>query len=256
MMAPLPSTVLPRRAAVGATVLAASAFGCASARAAGKTSDSVPSGHVVLLGDSIFDNAGYLRGNGPDVTAQLRECLPEGWRVTLLARGGAVAADVPAQIERVPRDATHLIVSVGGNDAGRQASLLGQQARSVADGLARIATVREQFAHDYRGMVKAVLVRGPAVALCTVYDPHFPDPEYNRVAIIALAAFNDIISRVAFGHDLPVIDLRLICGSDEDFAGPTGPSARGGRKIAATIAQLVAEHDFSGHSAIYVRGAG
>jgi hypothetical protein len=72
--------------------------------------------HVVLLGDSIFDNAAYVRG-GPDVVRQLREMLPAGWSATLLAVDGAVTRSVPAQIARLPADATHLVLSVGGNDA-------------------------------------------------------------------------------------------------------------------------------------------
>ena len=41
-------------------------------------------GHVVLLGDSIFDNALYVPG-GPAVIDQLRRELPAGWSATLLA---------------------------------------------------------------------------------------------------------------------------------------------------------------------------
>jgi hypothetical protein len=37
-----------------------------------------PMGHLVLLGDSVFDNAAYV-GGGPDVVAQLRARLPTGW---------------------------------------------------------------------------------------------------------------------------------------------------------------------------------
>ena len=37
---------------------------------------------VVLIGDSIFDNAAYV-GNGPDVSQQVDESLPEGWKATL-----------------------------------------------------------------------------------------------------------------------------------------------------------------------------
>lgn len=49
-------------------------------------------GHVVLPGDSIFDNAAYVRG--PDMAAQLRAALPDGWRATLLAVDGAVTTCV------------------------------------------------------------------------------------------------------------------------------------------------------------------
>jgi hypothetical protein len=38
--------------------------------------------HIVLLGDSIFDNAAYVAG-GPDVVRQVRDNLP--------SRGGAPA---------------------------------------------------------------------------------------------------------------------------------------------------------------------
>jgi hypothetical protein len=74
------------------------------------------------------------------------------------------------------------------------------------------------------------------VAVCTIYDPRFADPNRRRLAVVALAAFNDIVTREAFARGLALIDLRLICGSDEDFAGATGPSAQGGAKIAAAIA--------------------
>jgi hypothetical protein len=48
-------------------------------------------GHVVLLGDSIFDNAAYVRG-GPDVVKQLRAKLPLDWRASLVAVDGAVTS--------------------------------------------------------------------------------------------------------------------------------------------------------------------
>jgi hypothetical protein len=38
--------------------------------------------HIVLLGDSIFDNSRYTEG-GPDVISQGRQLLPADWRVSL-----------------------------------------------------------------------------------------------------------------------------------------------------------------------------
>lgn len=40
--------------------------------------------HVVLLGDSIFDNLKYVQPE-PDVVSQLREVLPAGWKASLRA---------------------------------------------------------------------------------------------------------------------------------------------------------------------------
>jgi hypothetical protein len=44
--------------------------------------------HIVLLGDSVFDNAAYVAG-GPHVLRQLRGILPAGWRATMNALDGA-----------------------------------------------------------------------------------------------------------------------------------------------------------------------
>jgi hypothetical protein len=49
--------------------------------------------HVVLLGDSIFDNTAYVDG-GPAVITQVQERLPPGWQATLLAVDGSITSDV------------------------------------------------------------------------------------------------------------------------------------------------------------------
>jgi hypothetical protein len=245
------------RAALGAGLAALLAARCAG----GARFDApAPGGaaplarHVVLLGDSVFDNAGYLAGRGPDVTGHLRTRLPAGWRATLLARGGAVAADVPGQLGQLPPDATHLVISAGGNDAGRREGVLGEPARSVADGLATIAALRDGFARDYRAMLDAALGRGLPTAVCAIYDPRFPNPGRRRVVVVALAAFNDVITREAFARGLPLIDLRLIADRDEDFARATGPSARGGAKIAAAIAGWAAGDHPARRSEVFAGG--
>jgi hypothetical protein len=69
--------------------------------------------HIVLLGDSIFDNKHYVDG-GLDVVTHLRQQLPAGWKATLRAVDGSVAENVHSQILNLPDDATHLIVSAGG----------------------------------------------------------------------------------------------------------------------------------------------
>jgi hypothetical protein len=58
--------------------------------------------HVVLLGDSIFDNKAYTSG-GPDVVTQLQGILPSGWRATLGAIDGATTEDFGAAGRGYPR---------------------------------------------------------------------------------------------------------------------------------------------------------
>jgi signal transduction histidine kinase len=214
---------------------------------------SQDAGLVVLLGDSVFDNKAYV-GDGPDVVAQVREMLPRGWSATLAAVDGAVTGSVPAQLGRLPERATHLVVSVGGNDALRNMGLLEAPASSMADALERLAKVRDQFRADYARMLRTVLARGLPTATCTIYEGRIPDARTRRLALTALPLFNDIILREAFSRGLPVLDLREICDDDEDYANPIEPSVRGGAKIAAAIVRVATGHRFPfGRSEVFVR---
>jgi hypothetical protein len=72
-----------------------------------------PIRHLVLLGDSIFDNGSYVRGR-PSVIDQLKTKIKDqGWNASLIAVDGNILSDVSHQIKNVPRDATHLFVSIG-----------------------------------------------------------------------------------------------------------------------------------------------
>jgi lysophospholipase L1-like esterase len=192
--------------------------------------------HIVLLGDSIFDNAAYVRG-GPDVVRQLRAALPQDWEASLLAVDGATTRGVAAQLSRLPGDATHLVVSAGGNDALGQSHSLGSPVRSVAEALATLAGIARAFESSYQAMVEEVTATGLPTALCTIYDTP-PSAADQPVIRTALCAFNDIITRAAFARGLTLIDLRLICSEDEDYANPIEPSVQGGEKMAAAIARL------------------
>jgi hypothetical protein len=194
-------------------------------------------GHLVLLGDSVFDNAAYV-GGGPDVVAQLRARLPTGWRATLRAVDGSLIGGVERQLDRLPADASQLVVSTGGNDALGYASVLEAGARSVAEAVDRLATIRERFGRDYETMLDRVLEPRLPTAVCTIYDTRVPEPRWHLV-VTALCLLNDCITRAALARGLPLVDLRLICDQDEDYANPIEPSVRGGEKIAAAIAGLM-----------------
>ena len=209
--------------------------------------------HVVLLGDSIFDNGAYVRRGEPDVVAQVQAKLPQGAKATLCAVDGAVTTGVERQLDRVPSGATHLVVSVGGNDALRSSGILREQARSVAEVITKFAAVQDEFARHYRTMLDRVLDRRLPTALCTIYDARFPDPQEQRLVVTALSIFNDVISREAFSRRLPLIDLRLICNEPDDYANPIEPSAKGGDKIAGVIAQVVAGNTIFPRSQVYAR---
>jgi len=190
--------------------------------------------HIILLGDSIFDNAAYVAG-GPDVVRQLRDVLPSGWRATLNALDGAVIADLPQQLQKLPTDASHLVVSVGGNDALGDAGLLERKVSSMAEALELISGVRERFRSAYARMLDQVLQRRLPLAVCTIYEARFPEAVTRRLAATALTALNDAITREAFARGVDCIDLRVLCDDDRDFANPIEPSVHGGAKIAKAI---------------------
>ena len=194
--------------------------------------------HVVLLGDSSFDNDRYVPG-GPSVIEHLRKCLPGGWRATLLAVDGSIASDVADQLARLPADATHLVVSAGGNNALECSSLiLNETAGSFQEVLDRMGDIREDFQKEYRVMLDAVLARGKPVTACTVYDSI---PTLGRVERTGLALFNEVIQREAARALVDLIDLRLVCTEATDYAStsPIEPSVSGGGKIARVVAAAV-----------------
>src|SRR5688572_29365747 len=105
-------------------------------------------GHLVLLGDSIFDNGYYVPG-GPSVLEHVRRLLPQAWQATLLAVDGAKIDSVYRQLERLPADATHLILSIGGNNALWFAgNVFPAEARTVRDAMETIAAAREEFQNE------------------------------------------------------------------------------------------------------------
>jgi hypothetical protein len=161
---------------------------------------------------------------------------------------------VRQQLERLPADATHLVVSMGGNDALGVSSVLDAPSRSVADTLLRLAEIREQFCLEYGSTLDYVLAVKLPTAVCTIYDVRYADPDERRIAVTALSILNDCITRAAAEHGVPVIDLRVICDEDADFANAIEPSEEGGGKIAAAIVSFLVKHEFrSGRAELIVR---
>jgi hypothetical protein len=201
--------------------------------------------HVVLLGDSIFDNKAYVGKNGKDVITHLREYLPNDWQATLKAVDGSLIENVSRQLLDILTDATHLVISVGGNNAIMNSDVLQMKAGNSAEVLQEIADRREIFERHYEKMLQNVLSKNLPTAVCTIYFPNFPEAIFQRLAVTALSVFNDVIIRQAIANNLPIIDLRLICNEAADYANAIEPSDKGGKKIAAKILELINKHEFS-----------
>lgn len=202
-------------------------------------SSPTSSPHVILLGDSIFDNGPYVPAEMDTTSSHLRRCLPDGWRVKLLAVDGHLTRDVERQLPGLPQDASHLLVSAGGNDALQVAARWGLLANQRFGAVARqLAGYQQQFRREYHAMLQAVLVHNLPTAVCTVYTavPGLPEEQ-----VAALSYYNDVIVEEAARARVAVVDLRQVCEVEEDFSprSPIEPSSEGGRKIARALAGLV-----------------
>src|SRR5262245_43008437 len=112
--------------------------------------------HLVLIGDSILDNGAYTRG-GPDVVSQVRGLLPRDWEATLRAVDGSTTDDVVRQLARLPKDTTHLVLSVGGNNALMHLDMLESPVSSMAKSIEALADIASDFEVRYRLVITACL---------------------------------------------------------------------------------------------------
>lgn len=193
--------------------------------------------HVSLLGDSIFDNAAYTRGE-PDVVSHLRSLLPADWQATLVAVDGATTRSMAGQLARVPADTTHVVLSIGGNDALGEMDLLRTPVRSTAEALELFASRVSAFERAYHDAAHRVVALGRDTTLCTIYNGNL-ETEIATIARMGLTLFNDVILQMAIAHRLRAIELRQICTAPDDYANPIEPSGNGGRKIARAVAEAI-----------------
>ncbi|WP_263835104.1 SGNH/GDSL hydrolase family protein [Salinibacter sp.] len=226
-------------------------------------------GHLVLLGDSVFDNGAYVGPDRPDVAQQVRARLsgetelpgetepPGKTEVTLLARDGHYVSDVPRQMRQLPNSATHLFLSAGGNDGLRYLDAIegfDREVQPFSGAVRRLREIQEDFREDYRPVLQEVLRAELPTALCTVYNGHFQERETQDLIDTILPVINDVIIEAAVREGLPLIDLgRALCEPDRDYANSIEPSAQGGQKIAGAVAEIFKQHEFSSPRAeIYV----
>jgi hypothetical protein len=198
--------------------------------------------HTILLGDSIFDNIHYVEDGQPDVVKQLQALIPNA---TLRAADGAIIELLSLQISDLPEDATHLVVSIGGNDCLQSISVFAHSAQNVGGAILELSVLVDNFKKNYDQMLRSLLKFKLPIVLCTIYEPQYPDPTQQKILLTALKLFNDLILSAAIREGIPVIDLRIVCSNAEDFANPIEPSMIGGAKIADCIARVLHQHDFS-----------
>lgn len=184
--------------------------------------------HLVLMGDALQN---IDLGPGPKEEALMpRPRNP--WKLTVLQAGDLLRS---GPIRVVPREASHIVICVEGGWAIEASGLLSAEVRSIREALESLSAAANEFERIVAGMiVSAQETRLPTV-VCTMVPSRYAKPDRQGVMSTALAIFNDRIVARAFAARLPIVEMRLVCDEDEDFASATLLSHGGVRKAANII---------------------
>ena len=220
---------------------------------------------ILLLGDSIIDNKSYVLSNELDVTEHLKVlCLDD---INTKVENHAVDGDTMYDLEKDQlglnklSDASHIIVSIGGNDLLQNISFLqttselskvmGKGAMIGKWGVKELNPSRnkvfeetyfeiiEPFKKQYETIVANLSNHRANLLLCTVYEGDLVDSDefsdVNNSSKTMVSIFNDIVYRTANKYGADVLELRDIFVRSEDYANPIEPSHIGGGKLAKAI---------------------
>jgi len=193
--------------------------------------------HLVILGDSVFDNGAYIEPGQADVTEHLKRKCPSGWTLDMRAVDGSETVDIAGQLLSPVSKPCTFVLSVGGNDALTHLNMV-----TEALDLLAFYEVKEAFRNRYAQALDLILDHGQTLIVCTIYNPKFYDRELQKRTEAGLSFFNDVISEEALRRHLPIIDLREVCSEPEAFANDIEPSEVGGGLIAkAILSRLIPE---------------
>jgi lysophospholipase L1-like esterase len=225
--------------------------------------------NIVLLGDSIIDNSSYVLDGELDVTKHLKKLYTE--QPDVFITNNAVDGNTMYDLERNNLDieelqnASHIIVSIGGNDllhnisflqkTSKLSKVMGKDARIGKWGARELNPTRNKvfeetyfeiikpFTKQYETIVANLSNHRAKLLLCTVYEGDLVDSDefsdVNNSSKTMVSVFNDIVYRTANKYDADVLELREIFVSSEDYANPIEPSHIGGGKLAKAIKKWV-----------------
>jgi hypothetical protein len=166
-----------------------------------------------------------------------QEGLP--WQVTQAAKDGALMENVYGQqFYESPREATVIVLSVGGNDGLRFFRLLRR------DFWVTLKSFQATFRAGYEKMLREIRETFPHIPIivCTVYQAQLGGDRgwfVDTVASVGVRLLNRIIREIAAEHKLPLLDLWFIFDRREDFANAIEPGVPGGHKLVRNLMALL-----------------
>ena len=198
---------------------------------------------LVLLGDSTIDNKVYVEPGELSVKEHLDSLVD--YEVLQIALDGAITDDVlNNQIDLIPADTTHILLSIGGNDLLQEIDFLYQDLKYTPKRLLEtVIGLLSPVAENYETIVKQLSTNRAKLLCATVYEGNlvgsveFDSISNSSKAMVSL--LNDSIFRICDEYKLDTLDLRNIFVSPEDYANPIEPSHEGGLKFAKKIKEWV-----------------
>ena len=137
-----------------------------------------------------------------------------------------------------PKPTTGACISIGGNDALQNASILLEPCSTVLEAISKMQKILDEFRIHYCAVLEKLLriYERENIRVCTVYNK-VPVSHMPREAMSALGLFNEIITEEANRRGLQLLDLRVICDSADCYSpvSPIEPSKEGGRRIVQAI---------------------
>jgi hypothetical protein len=181
--------------------------------------------HLVLLGDAL-QNIDLGKGQA-ESTLVPRPRNP--WKLTVLQPPEVLRQ---SRVRAIPAEVTHIGICVDGGWAIETSGLLKGRAQSIQDALDTLASAADEFENMFARLIAAAAEASVPTIVCTLVPARYAESSQQRVAATALAIFNDRVLRRAAAARLSVVELRLVCDEDSDYASETLLSHAGVRKVA------------------------
>jgi len=178
---------------------------------------------IVLIGDSILNNAAYVPPN-QSVVHLLKEKTP---RVYSFAKEGATIQDCYNQLDQVPIDVnnskTYVFISVGGNN------ILNSQGQMDSASIKKLFVSYMDFVNALRAKLSSVNIN--------IFNLYMPtDPRFQSYKP-SIDEWNKLIQENSFkvGAMYNVMDIASLLTSPDDFVYNIEPSTVASEKIANMI---------------------
>ncbi len=176
--------------------------------------------HIVLLGDSIFQNKNYVpKSKSVEYLLKEKLSIPS----LVLAQDNAIIYDIPKQYNNMPIDlnnkTTNLYISIGGND------LLNLYEHNNTTNTTLFNMVWELYQKTILMIIENTQCN---VILTDIY--FITDPNYSRY-IPMIKKWNSNLYQFAKQHKVKVFKISKILTQPKDFTNSIEPSVIGGNKM-------------------------